>query len=102
HPPAAAAGRRECQWPRPHLPDTRLVAIAVAALRKNKPTHGNGWACRANNPGALTPVPEAFMTATDEHAADAKKKKHGHPPDRTRESIETIVFVVVLVLLLKL
>src|SRR6266511_1827394 len=33
--------------------------------------------------------------------AEVKKKKHVHP-DRTRESIETIVFVVVLVLLLKL
>src|SRR6185437_2148184 len=43
------------------------------------------------------------MTAiADPLAADDKKKKPAHPPDRTRESIETIVFVVVLVLLLKL
>lgn len=34
--------------------------------------------------------------------ADEKKKKHLHPVDKTRETIETIVFVVVLVLLLKL
>jgi len=40
------------------------------------------------------------MTATE--TQDETKKKPGHPPDRTRESIETIVFVVVLVLLLKL
>lgn len=33
---------------------------------------------------------------------DEAKKKPAHPPDRTREAIETIVFVVVLVLLLKL
>src|SRR6476620_997719 len=33
---------------------------------------------------------------------DEGKKKPAHPPDRTREAIETIVFVVVLVLLLKL
>lgn len=46
--------------------------------------------------------PEASMTATDETTTDEKKKKHAHPPDRTRETIETIVFVVVLVLLLKL
>ncbi|HEY3790161.1 MAG TPA: hypothetical protein VGL71_14980, partial [Urbifossiella sp.] len=42
------------------------------------------------------------MTATAESPANDKKKKPAHPPDRTRESIETIVFVVVLVLLLKL
>lgn len=34
--------------------------------------------------------------------ADDKKKKAGPPIDKTREAIETIVFVVVLVLLLKL
>lgn len=33
---------------------------------------------------------------------DETRKKPAHPPDRTREAIETIVFVVVLVLLLKL
>ena len=35
-------------------------------------------------------------------AADATKKKPEHPRDMAREAIETIVFVVVLVLLLKL
>ena len=42
------------------------------------------------------------MTATDDTSTDPKSKKPAHPPDRTREAIETIVFVVVLVLLLKL
>ncbi|MDB5311589.1 MAG: family signal peptidase [Gemmataceae bacterium] len=41
-------------------------------------------------------------TATTPAAKDPSKKKPTHPPDRTREAIETIVFVVVLVLLLKL
>jgi signal peptidase I len=43
------------------------------------------------------------MTATvpDETASDREKKKR-QPGDRVRESIETVVFVVVLVLLLKL
>ncbi len=42
-----------------------------------------------------------MSTATADLKRDAKRKP-GHPPDRIRESVETVVFVVVLVLLLKL
>lgn len=42
-----------------------------------------------------------MATATAD-PTDKRKKKPANPPDRTREAIETIVFVVVLVLLLKL
>src|SRR5258708_36043146 len=42
------------------------------------------------------------VTATLPTSADAKKKEAEHPRDLTREIFETVVFVVVRVLLLKL